>query len=696
MNTRISPSLYAALIREVDERMMQALDNFFQRSRTAVLDDIAYAISRELTPTAAMLAAGQTCMDWLNTYPDRLSAAFAAQFKPHRSPSDARPTEPQAADLQLLDDDQFGRQLAEDKAVAFLTEMLGPDAYTFFNRLATLYSQDAPPMNPVTAYGPRAVVRALSAALDALALDTASGTLLLQHAAPALKDTLRHTYAALDQYLVSQDIEAQAGPKPAAVPTQAPRPSDAPLSVGDEILAHIRSTGAAVAGPLPVPGPATGVPAPAWNPAPPQGGPRQSFAESLGHWQASLPRMAEIASDAPIVVLRQLQAYAGETDADSFDLAMLDAVAGLFEFILADPDVSTGYKSGIAQLQIPTLRTALASPNFFSDDSHPARQLIDLLGRFSRRFPERHPAHVEVLRRIEIACTHVINEPAHPVEAFARAHEDLSDWLTAEDATVDGAMATEIADLEYIERQELGTLLALETLQDLTARYPAPQSVLRQLEAAWVPHMSGLYVAEAGEGPKWRAAGETLKQLFLSLQLPEDEAAREACLGNLPRINAELRAGLLAQGARPEQMKEFFDAITATQECWIRPALGRREDAVSRFVPLRVAQSDIESLARRQADMPAADAAEQQANALREGDWVDFDPPYEDLTTARVAWVGVQGYMLFCDSTGETRFSLDSERLAAEIRAGRACIPEQSLTRKAMLRLHADLQNRSI
>ena len=78
---------------------------------------------------------------------------------------------------------------------------------------------------------------------------------------------------------------------------------------------------------------------------------------------------------------------------------------------------------------------------------------------------------------------------------------------------------------------------------------------------------------------------------------------------------------------------------------------------------------------------------------MLEGDWVDFDPPYEGLATARVAWVGVRGYMLFCDSEGEQRFSLDCDQLAAEIRAGRAHIPEQSLTRKAMLRLKSQLTN---
>jgi len=78
---------------------------------------------------------------------------------------------------------------------------------------------------------------------------------------------------------------------------------------------------------------------------------------------------------------------------------------------------------------------------------------------------------------------------------------------------------------------------------------------------------------------------------------------------------------------------------------------------------------------------------------LIEGDWVDFDPPYEGLATARVAWVGVRGYMLFCYSEREPPFSLDCEGLAVEIRPGRARIPEQSLTRNAMLRLKDSLVN---
>ncbi len=249
----------------------------------------------------------------------------------------------------------------------------------------------------------------------------------------------------------------------------------------------------------------------------------------------------------------------------------------------------------------------------------------------------------------------------------------------------------EVTHLERIERQELGTLLALENLNDLTERYPAPESVLRRLETAWVPHMASLYVAESGEGPDWRAACLTLQNLFLSLHPPDSDATREARLQSIPTINAALRKGLQAQGAESAQLKDFFSAITATQECWIRPTLGHREARVSTFTPQRITQAQIESFAGQVQGSPENDPALQQSQRLIEGDWVDFDPPYEGLATARVAWVGVRGRLLLCDSEGGQCFSLDCERLATEIRAGQAHIPEQSLTRKAMLHLKDSL-----
>lgn len=688
MNTESHLDTPVALLREVDLRMAAALDNFFQRCRSDIHDAIMRGITAQMTPS--MLAAGQNCLAWVDVHPDKLSTAFANQFRQHRSRTAASPVS-QPATLQLVDDDLFARQLAEDKAANHLTEALQPEMLLLFSRLLSVQKDAAGSVDYSEAYGPLPVMHALSRALEKLEIDTRSGTLLVQCATAPLRDTLKHTYTALNQYLADQGVEEHTTVR--ATPA-APKKRDKP-EIGKDILAHIQALASQSAVPPDHPGGSTLAFAP--PPTNPNTGdtpfpslmPR--FLDSLVHWQADLPRVTGPSNEAPTLVLRQLQHNAGQTDAGTFDLAVLDAVAGLFEFILDDPDVSPHYKSEIAQLQIPALRVALSSPEFFSDDQHPARQLIDLLGTYSRYFPEHSPQHLKALTQIEAACNRVLDDPDHPIEAFEQAHGELASWLMAAQAQTAAELSSEVGNLELIEKQELGTLLALENLNDLTTRYPAPESVLRRMEAAWVPYMASLYVAESGEGPEWRAACMTQLQLFLSLQPPDDGDMREARLQSIPQTNAELRRGLLAQGAEPAQLKDFFTAITATQECWIRPSMGQREERVSTFEPKHITREEIEAFTLRQAGNLAEDEILLQAEQLLEGDWVDFDPPYEGLSTARVAWVGVHGYMLFCDSEGEQRFSLDCDRLAAEIRAGRAHIPEQSLTRKAMLRLKTQL-----
>ena len=679
MNTQFTPPSPAALLRESDARMAQALENFFQRSRTAIQDTILRMLKGQLTAPA--IAMGQTCTDWLNAYPESLSTAFADEFRRHLAQPEtfARHRSGPRSELQLVDDTTLQRQLAEEKAAAYMTEILRAEMLLLFGRIqavqqAALEDTD---QNHAEVYGPLPVIRALSRALDTLGLDSTYGTFMLECARAPLLETLKQTYTALNQFLGTADIPDL----PATPPARPSLPKRSEPDAGRDVLAHIRSTASTSGGAA-----AEVAPANLFQAAPPR-----SLFDSLADWRAFPSGIPGPHTEAPAQMLRQLQQDARHAGAGAFDLAVLDAVAGLFECILDDPTVSPRYKAEIAQLQIPALRIALVSPDFFSDDQHPARQLIDLMGLFSRRFPEDNPAHHSALEQIQTSCAAILHDADHPTEAFAQAHGTLAGWLARENARSEAALTSDVAHLEHIERQELGTLLALENLHDLTERYPAPESVLRRLEAAWVPYMTSLFVAESGEGPDWRAACLTLQNLFLSLQAPDSDATRETRLQSIPAINTALRRGLLAQGAEPAQLKDFFSAITATQECWIRPAVGQREAVVSTFTPLRVSQAHLESFAQQLPDVQENDPALQQSQQLLEGDWVDFDPPYEGLATARVAWVGVRGYLLFCDSEGEQRFSLDCERLATEIRAGRARIPEQSLTRNAMLRLKTRL-----
>jgi hypothetical protein len=663
--------------------MAQALGNFFQRNRLAIQDAFLSEMDAQATPST--LDARHICLEWVNTDPEALSTAFAEQFRQQLAHPETfeQQSSGQYEKLQLVDDDVLGRQLAEEKVAARLTDTLRSDLMLLFGRLQSLMHQAQKDPDQTRGFGPRQVIHALSRALDTLDLPSASGTLFIQRSADPLYETLRLTYTALNQFLSEQGVDEHISVRT----PHTPAPNRTESSIGQDILALIQSVAAHGQAPLPTEGstPANMAPSLGGNSFP---GGLPGFLDNQVNWQIQSPLMPNTASG-----LRQAQQNARLTDAEHFDRAVLDTQTALFEFILDDPAASPPYQSVITQLQTPTLQVALESLAFFDDDQHPARQLIDLLGQFSRRFPDTHPAGSQALQQAEAVCAHVASDDNPPAEGFTRAQHALGAWLDEENARVRGVLSADIAHLQHIENQQLGTLLALQNLQDLTTRLPAPEAVLQRLEAAWIPFMASLYVTESGEGAHWRDACTTLLQLFQSLQAPAPEA-REARLRSIPATNAALRRGLLAQGADPAQLKSFFSAITAAQECWVRPEVSQPAGVTRTFRPQPVSADSSDTLARQLASPGIDDPILRQAQQLHEGDWVEFEPPYQGLAAARVAWMGVGGHLLLCGDTEAQRFSLDCAQLAAEVRAGRARIPEQSLTRRAMLRLKSKIHAR--
>jgi hypothetical protein len=663
--------------------MAQALGNFFQRNRVSIQDALLRDMEAQTTPS--ILNARHTCLEWLNTNPEALSTAFAEQFSQQlvHPETFVQQSSGQYAQLQLVDDDVLGRQLAEEKVAARLTDTLRSDLMLLFSRLQSLMHQAQNDPDQTRGFGPREIVHALSRALDSLDLPSASGTLLIQRSADSLCETLRLTYMALNQFLGEQGVDEHI---PVRSP-HAPAPNRTEPTVGQDILALIQSVAAHGLPPLSTAGPTSANMTPSLGGNSFPGG-LPGFHDNLAKWQTQSPPIPDTGTG-----LRQAQQYARHTDAEHFDRAVLDTLTALFDFILGDPAVSPSYQSAITQLQTPTLQVALESLAFFDDDQHPARQLIDLLGQFSRRFPDTHPACSQALQQAEAVCAQVANDDNQPAEGFTRAQHALSAWLDEENARVRGVLSADIAHLQHIENQQLGTLLALQNLQDLSTRLPAPEAVLQRLEAAWIPFMASLYVTESGEGTHWRDACTTLLQLFQSLQAPAPDA-REARLRSIPATNAALRRGLLAQGADPAQLKSFFSAITAAQECWIRPEVSQPAGVTRTFRPQPVSANNGNTLARQLASPDFDDPILRQAQQLHEGDWVDFEPLYQGLAAARVAWIGVGGHLLLCNDSEAQHFSLDCAQLAAEIRAGRARIPEQSLTRRAMLSLKLQIHAR--
>lgn len=673
-----SPSTDPTLQLETDARMIQALEQFFQRHAGLIETGILREMPHMMSPSGIRMV--QTCLDALKFQPDTLSTAFAHAFKAHLDHAGATNI-PQAERWQLMDDAMLDRELAIKHCVSKLHSPLFQEISALDYRMTRVSGVQSVPDANHSRYAPTAIVTSLSTALDQLSWESYSGSFLIRQCGASLLETLKQTYGTLNGFLEAHGVTLTGMDDPVHNPQIVPTPDQDGQAIFD-FLQQTRKKAQTVGEENSNAHQMTGSKDHSFD--------AFTLHTLAGAWKPTEPVHLDPAGvTVPRVVLHELaEAMHAHPQIEAFDLRVLNAVTQLFEALLSEATITPEYLAWIAQLQVPVLRVALESPTFFSDEAHPARRLIDLLGTFSRNFPETSSRYHDALRMVERACDPVIHDAEHRPETFARSHDSLAAWMEAENRVTLDRLAEQKTALMASEQRELGTLLALETLGDLTERYPAPEAVLRQLETAWVPHMVALYVEETGEGPAWREAGRTLLKLFQSMQPPVNVIDRAEKLRGLPELNGALRQGLTQEGAKPEQLREFFMAITARQECWIRPEMGENAPLTSAFVPQSRPREELEALAQLVEDN---DPHLEQASQLREGDWVDFNPPFHGMDSARVAWVGLQGYLLFCDDHGDQRFSTDTTLLAAELRAGHATIVDLALTRKAMLRVREAL-----
>jgi diguanylate cyclase (GGDEF)-like protein len=112
--------------------------------------------------------------------------------------------------------------------------------------------------------------------------------------------------------------------------------------------------------------------------------------ESLSILQRS-PRFANASEVGPIGLRQTLTSTwrSAGVEASPDHHMMLDIVSNLIDAIMDDPFVGDEVKTRVRRLAVPVLKVAFQDPQFFENQQHPARQLLDNLGRLDPESTER-------------------------------------------------------------------------------------------------------------------------------------------------------------------------------------------------------------------------------------------------------------------------------------------------------------------
>ena len=633
------------------------------------------------------------------------------------------------SELALVGDQDFEITLAVDKATSRLRFNCAEELVALDARVAHLMARPSLNEND-NPLGPRALCEALLDGISRMDVAQNIQIVLLNQFNLVLTTELAGIYQSINRYLVNHgvlpDLKVGSQSRAQSQPGRAPSIAEtaaAQASTGGEMfnlfeqLAGGRgvaggSGGHAGPGGGGIGGHAGGAPGVAAQ---------FNLLDSLSQLQLGAMPLPDGGSfELPLLdaasirnVLRSLQQSPVMQSASPLDAVLVDAVAMLFDVVFDEAAIPDRLKAQIARLQIPVLKAAMLDRNFFSEQNHPVRRMLDAIATLSIHLPENETGNTR-LDAISAVVSRVLDTFEQDIAVFDSAAAELEEMavLLEEnlEETVDIGLQEDIAQIKQAERAELAPVVVHDFINRALKQpegnpdQPVPEAVREFLRRDWSRLLMQNFVEEGEQGAHFNSSLETMRELVWSVQSKADMDARLMLVRILPGLLKRLREGTTKINFPAKLADRFYATLVILHANAVRPNTqpvplpeatpAEQIEEVAAVQQLEAEASLAETSALTGADPePAAPEFEDlfslRARSLNKGDWVEFH--YDDSTIrwARLGWVsGVKNTYLFSDQDGMNSFSISLQRLADKLRKGEAVLVERkSITESAFGKL---------
>lgn len=501
--------------------------------------------------------------------------------------------------LKLVDDDQVEWELAFAGAVSRM-KSAGSEALAEVEQRAAVLCGTSVNDDFVNPLGLDVVGKGLKAAIENLLPEIGDRRAMLVHFEPLFSREAASLYSELNEALAAAGINlpsrvrsapsagrgsggagSHGGGTPAAAGTSAAAPS--PDSAAGDFMGLIQRLAQSGAGGFGGAG-GSGAMAPSGPQVPligaagmPAGMPMMAvpaaMLEALNRLQeidlgtlqgSAIERIAEGGGNA----LRELRKQEFVGQLPPIEVATIDIVAMLFDFIFEDKLIPDTVKALAGRLQIPLLKVAMVDKTFFANRQHPARVLLDTISQLSiaagKGLDHGHP----VFERIKNAVNAILTDFEKKPGIFEKLVADLGELLAEQEK-----LALNLADrsryvAERQEEQDLAEDLA-ETraaeafelsLKDAGVD-EVPAHIADFLSRHWILVLKFAYLKGGAEGRPWGLAVETLNDLLWSVKAKESSEDRQKLVALLPELLRRVNAYFDRVHVDAEQKTPFLNAL---------------------------------------------------------------------------------------------------------------------------------------
>jgi hypothetical protein len=355
------------------------------------------------------------------------------------------------------------------------------------------------------------------------------------------------------------------------------------------------------------------------------------------------------------------------------DERTLDLLSRIFETVLLDDSIPPETRELIQFLQVPVLKAALRDNNFFFEEAHPARRMLDLLSRMGWERPGGHDDPMfQAMRR---SIDHVGRAPEQ-VEAFEQAVAELESSLSARERAAEVAIAEPIAQALRQEKQDVARRSAREAVRVRVGDGEVVAVVSTFLENKWTTVLTFAYTIEDDKPGAVANATRTMDDLIWSVKPKATQEQRRALIARLPGLLTTLNKWLDAIKWQDGERLQFFARLAEIHASIVRAPI---EASPERQLELAVEAAQRDALRRVAQESAAAeeeapkDEAALTVDGLERGMWLAFTQTDGSGRKLKLAWVSpLRSLFIFSAGAGRDAFSMPAEKLTEAMRAGSA------------------------
>lgn len=415
-----------------------------------------------------------------------------------------------------------------------------------------------------------------------------------------------------------------------------------------------------------------GFAAPGFAPNPAQ---LRGFLNELQQRIASTSSAANVNDSKPphnVVYLQKIKQMAPKGSLSPVDEKAIDLLTKIFETVFIDHAIPQEIKSLVGLLQVPVLNEALQDKDFFYQETHPARRLIELLAQMSLEW-EKGPSQQDPLfQALKQNVTLLQKKSSAEKNLFADVVLELEKKLQEEQLVTEQAIAEPIAQALKQEKTIQATKTARSDVAMRVGTGEVVAFVETFLEDKWVSVLTIAYSVQDEKPEVVKNAVKTMDDLIWSVKPKITAEERKEFIAKLPSLLAMLNKWLNVIKWNDADRLQFFAELAETHASIVRAPLELSPERQMQ-IAMEVAQKAAERRLARQANAqpePEVDESVTTVENLQRGMWLDFVGVDGAHRKVKLAWISpMRSLYIFSSHGRKESFSLSNDQLAESFRS---------------------------